>query len=72
MTLKLCKNCKNFSENIEADPTCIHANATKFDDLIYGNHSQRTCIEMRQDETLCGKFGRLYSAKPGFISTNFE
>jgi hypothetical protein len=72
MALKLCKDCKHFSEGPEADPICTHPHASKFDDLVYGNHSKRTCVEMRQNKTLCGTFGKLYAAKPGFIPLVFE
>jgi hypothetical protein len=72
MALKLCKNCKNFLEGSKEDPVCTHASASKFDDLVYGNHSKRTCSEMRQNKTLCGTFGKLYAAKPGFIPLVIE
>jgi hypothetical protein len=50
----------------------MHSRSTKFDDLVYGNHTQRTCIEMRQDKTQCGTFGTLYAAKAGFIPMAIE
>jgi len=72
MVLKLCKDCKNFSEETDSAPLCMHSRSTKFDDLVYGNHTQRTCIEMRQDKTQCGTFGTLYAAKAGFIPMAIE
>lgn len=72
MALKLCKDCKNFLEGPEADPVCTHPHASKCDDLVYGNHNKRTCSEMRQNKTLCGTFGKLYAAKPGFIPMVIE
>lgn len=72
MTIKLCKDCRNFSEESESAPLCTHSSSTKFDDLVYGNHTQRTCIEMRQDKKQCGTFGKFYAAKPGFIPMVLE
>lgn len=72
MSIKLCKDCKNFLEGPDADPVCTHSHSTKFDDLIYGNHSRRTCSEMRQDKKQCGTFGKFYAAKPGFIPMEVE
>jgi hypothetical protein len=72
MVLKLCKDCKHFSEGPKEDSVCTHPHASKCDDLVYGNHSKRTCSEMRQNKTLCGTFGKLHAAKSGFIPMVIE
>lgn len=74
--MKLCKDCKYFAEASDKEAFCLHEQAVKYDDPVYGNHSKRTCIDMRlggPDRTaLCGKVGKLWTAKPGFSLTNFE
>lgn len=68
--MKLCKDCKHFTEASDKEAFCLHEEAVKFDDPIYGNHSKRTCLDMRlggPDRTaLCGKLGKLWTAKPDF------
>ena len=68
--MKLCKDCKHFTEASDKEAFCLHEEAVQFDDPIQGNHSKRTCLDMRlggPDRTaLCGKLGKLWTAKPGF------
>ena len=45
--MKLCKDCKHFTEASDKEAFCLHEEAVKFDDPIYGNHSKRTCLDMR-------------------------
>jgi hypothetical protein len=71
--MKLCKDCKHFAEASDKEAFCLHEQAVKFDDPIYGLHTKRTCREMRLGENArCGRFGKLWVAKPGFSVTNFQ
>lgn len=71
--MKLCKNCKYFAEASDKEAFCLHGQAVKYDDPVYGEHSKRTCLEMRLgDNPTCGRFGKLWTAKPGFIPMERE
>jgi len=35
--MKLCKDCKHFQEASEKEAFCLHPQALKFDDPIYGD-----------------------------------
>jgi hypothetical protein len=75
--MKLCKDCKHFAEASDKEAFCLHEQAVKFDDPIYGLHTKRTCHEMRignphGPDAICGRFGKLWVAKPGFSVTNFQ
>jgi len=71
--MKLCKDCKYFQEASEQGAFCLHPQALKFDDPVYGNHSKRTCRAMRlggpDRNGLCGRYGKLWVTKPGFVVT---
>ena len=73
--MKLCKDCKYFQEASDKEAFCLHPYAVKYDDPIYGEHTKMTCREMRLGEnakTLCGKLGKLWMSKPGFVITTPE
>lgn len=71
--MKLCKNCKYFAEASDKEAFCLHGQAVKYDDPVYGEHSKRTCLEMRLgDNPTCGRFGKLWTTKPGFIPMERE
>jgi len=74
--MKLCKDCKYFTEASNKEAFCLHPQALKFDDPIYGEHSRETCRSMRMggpDRNLsCGRYGKLWTAKPGFTTTEPE
>jgi len=71
--MKLCIECKYFSEASDKEAFCLHSQAVRFDDPVYGKHSKRTCSDMRLgDNPTCGRFGKLWTAKPEFSITNFE
>lgn len=71
--MKLCKNCKFFQEASGEEAFCLHGQAVKFDDPIYGEHTKQTCHEMRLGENAsCGRFGKLWVAKPGFSPAEYD
>jgi hypothetical protein len=71
--MRLCKDCKYFQEASDKEAFCSHEQAIKYDDPIYGNHSKKTCSEMRMpDNASCGRLGRLWTVKPGFMLTEHE
>jgi len=71
--MKLCKNCKYFAEASDKEAFCLHDQAVKYDDPIYGEHSKKTCLEMRLgDNPTCGRFGKLWTAKPGFSIESYN
>ena len=71
--MKLCKDCKFFQEASDKEAFCLHPQALKYDDPIYGEHSRETCRSMRMgglDPILsCGRYGKLWVTKPGFVVT---
>jgi hypothetical protein len=67
--MKLCKDCKYFEEASDKEAFCLHPQALKFDDPVYGNHSKRTCRAMRMIGEECGPIGKLWVTKPGFVPT---
>ena len=74
--MKLCKDCKYFSDHgPDGEPICMHNQAQTNDDPIWGNHSRRTCKVMRNalnDGILCGKFGNLWIAAAEFTPTDYK
>jgi hypothetical protein len=74
--MKLCKDCKFFEEASSKEAFCLHPQALKYDDPIYGEHSRETCRSMRMgglDRNLsCGRFGKLWVAKPGFSPVEYN
>ena len=44
--MKLCKDCKYFEEASDKEAFCLHPQALKYDDPIYGEHSRETCRSM--------------------------
>jgi hypothetical protein len=64
--MKLCKDCKYFEEASEQEAFCLHPQAVKYDDPVYGNHSKRTCRMMRMTGEDCSPTGKLWTPKPGF------
>ena len=68
--MKLCKDCKFFQEASDKEAFCLHPQAINYDDPIYGEHSRKTCREMRLGTGAeCTKFGKLWVSKPGFVAT---
>jgi len=67
--MKLCKDCKYFEEASEQEAFCLHPQAVKYDDPVYGNHSKRTCRAMRMIDEGCSLTGKLWTSKPGFVPT---
>lgn len=67
--MKLCKDCKYFEEAPEQEAFCLHPRAIKYDDLVYGNHSKKTCRMMRTTGEDCSSIGKLWISKPGFVPT---
>ena len=67
--MKLCKDCKYFEEASDKEAFCLHLQALKFDDPVYGNYSKRTCRAMRMIGEECGPIGKLWVSKPGFVPT---
>lgn len=69
--MRLCKDCKHFQEASDQEAFCLHPQAVKYDDPIYGDHTKQTCRDMRfsPDAAHCGRVGRLWASKPGFTST---
>lgn len=66
--MKLCKDCKYFTEASDKEAFCLHTESLRYDDPVYGKHSRKTCREMRIGEgAKCGRFGKLYTAAAGFI-----
>lgn len=70
--MRLCKDCRFFQEASDKEAFCLHSEAVKYDDPIYGNHSKRTCQEMRSTNSLCSRVGKFWTAKPGFMLTDIE
>ena len=71
--MKLCKDCKHFTEASDKEAFCLHGEAVKCDDPIYGEHTKKTCHEMRLGEkAACGRFGKLWTAKPGFSAESYN
>lgn len=66
--MKLCKDCKHFSE-ASNEAFCSHPQAAKYDDPVYGNHSKKTCRDMRKIGADCSQTGKLWAAKLGFMLT---
>jgi hypothetical protein len=71
--MKLCKDCKFFEEASDKEAFCLHPQALKYDDPIYGEHSRETCRSMRlggpDRNGSCGRYGKLWVTKPGFVPT---
>ena len=69
--MKLCKDCKFFAEASNKEAFCLHSEAVMYDDPIYGEHSKRTCREMRlgipERAALCGRTGKLWIASAAFV-----
>jgi hypothetical protein len=69
--MKLCKDCKYFTEASNKEAFCLHSESVMYDDPIYGEHSRRTCRDMRlggPDRTApCGRYGKLFVAVAGFV-----
>ena len=71
--MKLCKDCKYFSDHgPNGEPICMHSQAQTNDDPIWGNHSRRTCKEMRNNRHFCGKLGTLWIAAADFTPTDYK
>lgn len=71
--MRLCKDCRYFQEASDKEAFCSHEAAIMFDDPVYGEHSKKTCHEMRlHNNANCGRLGRLWTAKPEFSITNFN
>ena len=74
--MKLCKDCKFFQEASDKEAFCLHPQAINYDDPIYGEHSRKTCRDMRlggPDRTaLCGRYGKLWTSKPGFVAEGYD
>jgi len=67
--MKLCKDCKHFQHSDDTqEPLCGHPGAVSFDDPVWGNHSRKSCHEMRINRHLCGRFGTLFANPPGFVA----
>jgi len=70
--MKLCKDCKYFSAHPSGEPICMHNQAQTNDDPIWGNHSRRTCKEMRSNRMeFCGKLGTLWIASANFTPMEY-
>ena len=70
--MRLCKDCKFFEEASDKEAFCSHPQAMKYDDPVYGNHSKRTCQEMRMIGEECSRTGKLWLPKPGFMLIEHE
>ena len=74
--MKLCKDCKYFQEASDKEAFCLHPQALKYDDPIYGEHSRETCRSMRlggpDRNALCGRFGKMWVSKPGFVVREYD
>jgi len=70
--MKLCKDCKYFEKASEQEAFCLHPQAAKYDDPVYGNHSKRTCLSMRMMSEDCSRTGKLWAAKSGFMLTEHD
>ena len=69
--MKLCKDCKFFAEASNKEAFCLHSESVIYDDPVYGEHSKRTCSEMRlgipERTALCGLTGKLWIASAAFV-----
>lgn len=69
--MKLCKDCKFFAEASNKEAFCLHSESVIYDDPVYGEHSKRTCREMRlgipERAALCGLTGKLWIASAAFV-----
>jgi hypothetical protein len=67
----LCKDCKYFIQKhptIPNGPCCTHAESLKYDDPIFGNHTVRTCYDMRKEKDgKCGMTGKLWIPAAEFV-----
>ena len=75
--MKLCKDCKFFSEDVTFDlknqnPTCNHPESQNYDDPVYGNHTKKSCHLMRSNNELCGMSGVLWIASAAFTPTEYS
>lgn len=78
--MKLCKDCKYFAEASNKEAFCLHSESLNYDDPVYGDHSQKTCREMRlgnynesgSNNGKCGKIGKLWIAAADFTPMEFE
>ena len=74
--MKLCKDCKYFSNPLQInsgnEPYCLHREAQTQDDPIWGNHSKRTCKEMRSNGSYCSITGMLWVAAAHFTPTEYN
>ncbi len=70
--MKLCKDCKYFSAHPSGEPICMHNQAQTNDDPIWGNHSKRTCKEMRHNGSYCSITGMLWVAAAHFTPMEYN
>ena len=73
--MKLCKDCKYFTEASNREAFCLHSESVIYDDPVYGEHSKRTCREMRlgipERAALCGRTGKLWVASATFTKQEY-
>lgn len=75
--MKLCKDCKYFIQKHPTSangPCCTHKESLKYDEPIFGNHTVRTCYEMRvwDKNGKCGMTGKLWVAKAAFVNEEYD
>ena len=70
--MKLCKDCKYFvNPGVEQTPICSRSEAQIKDDPVWGNHSKRTCLEMRNNAHYCGALARYWIAAADFTPVEY-
>ena len=74
--MKLCKDCKYFVQVMVLDransgATCHHNHSLQYDDPVFGNHSLRSCIEMRKGSTLCGMSAKFWIPAADFVANDY-
>ena len=73
--MKLCKDCKFFAEASDKEAFCLHPEAVMYDDPVYGEHSKRTCRDMRLGNpdraAPCGRYAKLWIASAEFTKQEY-